>query len=165
MILHDLRCLRCGAEEQDVQIRGSVFPRCPACRGKRTWIPRKLNTDMGSGFYCEATGQTHSRHRDAELEVARQARDFTARTGIRWEPGAAGDKVHGARNETKIGAAFGYAGQATRKSTAERYGSGGAPKPPKRAPSEQPGSARRMTAADVAAMRKAPVYTGPIPKH
>lgn len=156
MILHDLRCLECNAIERDVAVRVGVFPPC-RCGGPRTWVPSKISTDMGSGFYCDATGQTHSRHRDAELAVAKQARAFTERTGIKWEPRAAGDKVHGARNETKFGSAFGFAGQTMRRSTAERSAQG-APAPQKQAPAEQAGGPRRVTRRQVEAMRKAPVY-------
>lgn len=160
MILHDLRCTACDGIERDVAMRAGEFPRCPNCGGRRTWVPSKISTDMGPEFYCEATGRTHSRHRDAELEVAKQARDFTARTGIRWEPSSAGDKVHGARNETKIGSAFGFAGQTVRRSTAERTDSGTSRPSEKVAPAERADGPKRVTRERVEKMRRSPVYTG-----
>ena len=163
MILHDLRCTSCSRETPDVVVRGGVFPKC-RCGGAQTWIPRRVQTDLQPAFFCEATGQWHSRTKDADMTMALQARKFTEDTGIKWTPHAAGDKVGGARNESFARhSAFGYSGQRLRRSSSERSADRGRAAPQERKAAARPtDGARRVTREEFHAQRRDPVWRGEV---
>lgn len=143
-VLHDIRCTLCEAEREGVYVDIKAFPACTACGGPTTWIPRGFSTDLHEPVFNHATGQYHGRARDAELEVARQCRALTDRTGIVVEATPAGDRVGGARNETRMaGTVYGYRGQGSRRSPGEA------------AQSNHPGGASPVSS------RRAPVPTVP----
>ena len=110
MILHDLRCKACGAVEEDVRCSPPSYPECVCGSTDRTWIPRKVTSDIFSTpKFNHATGQWHTSTRDVESTMAKMGYS------------AAGDKVHGARDETWIKeSAFSFSGQGSRRSSAER---------------------------------------------
>jgi hypothetical protein len=106
----------------DVAVTPDRIARC-ACGGRRRidWSHgRAPKTDLGPERYNHATNQWHRSQREADMAMAKICRDWSAKTGKHFEAYAAGDKVGGARNETRqTHAAFGYAGQQRRTSTAE----------------------------------------------
>jgi len=114
VIIHDLRCLACGAVEQDVLVPSNdAFTLCPLCGGERDWVPAKLNTDAwGSPQYVASL--------DREFASKSDLRKHLKENGLQ----EAGDRVGGARNESHLGLGKGYSyrGQARRATAAENAG-------------------------------------------
>jgi len=112
VILHDLRCTTCEAEELDVPIVGGVFPPCD-CGGKREWIPRRFATDITGGPF-------HSTSLDREFDSKSSLRAYLKQNGLQ----EAGDRVGGARNEShlRLGKSYSYKGQVGRATQAESAG-------------------------------------------
>jgi len=116
VIIHDLRCLQCGAIATDVPCvrrEDGGFPLCPLCGGTRTWIPAKLNTDIwGSGQYVTSL--------DREFGSKSELRAHLRENGL----SEAGDRVGGARNEShlNLGKTYSYNGQVGRATQAENAG-------------------------------------------
>ena len=110
MILHDLRCNRCEAIEEDVRCSPPDYPACVCGSTDRAWVPRKVTSDIFSTpKWNHATGQWHTSTRDVESAMAK----------LGYTP--AGDKVHGARDETWMkDSGFSFGGQQSRRSSAER---------------------------------------------
>lgn len=166
-VLHDIRCTECSWEQVGAYVDPSAFPPCEECGEPTTWVPRGFFTDMREPVYNHATGQWHSSTREADMEVARLCRKYSDETGIRLEASSAGDKVGGARNETRLrGTAASYAGQRSRRSTGERAagargGQSAVPRSTPRAPasSDRYGLAPRRMDKDTAdTFRKSKVW-------
>lgn len=137
-VVNDWGCRVCGRVRRNVHLPSGTAPRCcgrdMVCRWDHGRAPA---TDLGKPEYNHATGQIHRSSREAELCLAEQTRRWGERFGAFWEtPIAAGDRVHGARNETgRSHAAFGYAGQRSRRSMGEERRE---PAPPTPRPRPQP---------------------------
>lgn len=118
MILHDLRCTACKKTWRDVRVTNGDFGTC-RCGAPRTWVPVKIATDMKSPAYNHATGKFHSSQREVKMELAKQNRAWSEKTGMRVEmPIEAGDPVRGARTELTVkGSVFEYKGRDGRKRT------------------------------------------------
>ncbi len=93
-----------------------ALPSCQVCAAETElrfddW--KGLAGDFGcQEFYSDAAGRSFTSRGDQDRYMRNLAIPFYP----------AGDKVHGGRNETRLSkAAFSYAGQRNRRSTAERH--------------------------------------------
>jgi len=164
-VLNDFIC------DCDFTLRNVVLPsgEAPEHCGKRMQVcwdhGHPPATDIHEPVYCEATGEFHQSNRQAEERLGEQARVWSDKNGLRWEPPVqAGDKVGGARNETRsTGMLASYAGQGSRRS---RSGSqAGSPAAPAVQSSANPDDyavkgikPRRMTRDEATEARKGTVY-------
>ena len=162
-VLHDIHCTRCSWERDGVVVDPDAFPPCGKCGGPTTWTPRGFATDVHEPEFNHATGEMHSRHRDVEMHVALQCREYKEKTGIELEITPAGDKVGGARSELKInGSGFSYSGQGSRQSSGERRAAAKKRPKQKRAAAAKPDRhgmvPQRMTADSVRERRTSKVW-------
>lgn len=115
MIVHDLRCKHCNEVEENVlcaadQVSKGKFPPCSKCRGNRTWVPARINTDLwGQSTYVASL--------DREFGSKSELRAHLKANGL----SEAGDRVGGARNESHLGLGktFSYRGQGSRTTASE----------------------------------------------
>ena len=181
MPIHDIRCHDCSYVEvyafiKLAELEAGDWGKCPTCGSSaRCWVPAQLNTDMHDPTYYHATGEFHGSQREATMHLAKQARDWSSKTGMQFvQPIEAGDKVGGARADLSLhDSAWSYPDQKSKKSTGERASArtrGGrkvidkkvtpAPKTSDYAVSGV--EPRRMTKNQVSKERKSPVYQGPV---
>ena len=106
---HNLHCRECGADVLNILVVNCDYGFCKLCGGPMTWTPKSFHTDVyGAPKYSDATGQTHSSHRDKVRHMRSNGFD------------EAGDKVHGARPEHRLThASFSYPKQSIRRTQAE----------------------------------------------
>lgn len=122
-VLNDFGCKRCGREERNRVLPSGEAPVCCGTSMVTLWDHgRAPATDIHEPQFNHATGQYHRSTREAEMVLAKQARAWSDRTGMKFmAPKVAGDKHHGARYESRpSNAGFSYGGQASRRSTGER---------------------------------------------
>jgi hypothetical protein len=106
LILHDIYCRVCGAEERNAEIRNGVFPLC--CAEPMRWRPFPFHTDvLGRPTFSVALGREVSSTRERDRKMRESKHGFVP----------VGDPVGGARNQDhmNLGKAFAYPGQRTRR--------------------------------------------------
>lgn len=109
----DLRCPRCGREEEWVAIWDNEHPNC--CGERMDWLPSPVYTACaGGGFYSKAL--------DMEFTSKADMRSYAKAQGLSQAPSA--DKHHGARNEShlNLGKLYSYRGQKNRSGYSDQYG-------------------------------------------
>ena len=152
-VLNDFGCRRCDSELRNVVLPSGKSPVCCDEPMTTLWDHGKAPaTDLHEPVFNHATGEFHRSTREAEMVLARQAREWSDKTGMKYvQPIQAGDKVGGARYESaQKHRAYGYRGQVSRTSTEERRSSRGVRDSTVSTPAPQPSD---YTVSGVAPMR------------
>ena len=118
----DLYCTDCDARVWDVACEYQRYPGCASCGGRMaiTWEGGQAPaTDVyGSAQYSDASGQWHTSQREKIKYMKNAGGKLNNATVTGFEE--AGDKVGGARNDTRFKrTGYSFAGQRSHRTASE----------------------------------------------